>query len=617
MRTLLIASLAVLLGCVSAPSRHDLLIRNASVLDVETGEVSSGMTIAVDDGIITALGPLRGAEAERVIDAGGRLVTPGLIDTHVHLLLIYGDGGFGPEALTDQDRDLLGRRFLQHGVTTIADMGQPGGWLPRMIEWQNRPAPDAPALLVAAGSLGSELEWDRRPPQHHDILGSPGQARTVAESFADLGAERLKLYWKLEEPEARAIMDVVRERELLPYAHFGNRSLTIGDGLDLGVRHFEHVFTLPGSITDIWNQDEKIAARFGNPPEPETFDQSVAQWNFHLPYIMGDEELAADFGELLGRMASAGASLSTGLNMQVAAAGRSPVFSAFEPYPPRSSVALGYDEEQKAILDEAVDETLRAMKYIADSGVSLRIGTDAANGGEVMLSELTLLVEGGFSPEEAFRIATMNGAEALGIAGETGRVAPGFRADLVIFGENPLDDIANVFSEKTVLRGGAVYEPPRSFAEAFGDVLAEGDAAEIRAWFAEAQNDPAIGPVHPAETMALFHRHLDRGEAEKAALVAELAPRDLIDSEVDFGHVKERQMLVTGQRFLNGGNAEAGRSVFDLTARLFEGSATAHAASGLASLQLGDEEEARAALRRAREIAPDNPVAASLAGQLD
>lgn len=363
---------------------------------------------------------------------------------------------------------------------------------------------------------------------------------------------------------------------------------------------------------------EEIAAAYGGPPEARSLDEYTAQTNYHLPFILSDEALKSEFDALLDRMAEARASLSTTINIPAAAAGISPVFSAFEPYPVREGADIGYTDEQMTLLKEAAMQNLKALRYIADRGVDLRIGADAANGGEALLAELTLLVDAGFSPAEAFQIATVNGAQALGLAETIGRIEPGYRADLVMFDEDPFADIDNVFSEKTVIHAGRPYFEKASFAEAFSAVLdgAESDEA-VRQWFESARAGDDYGPVHPAEMARLVYALLAVGRADDAALVYELAPRHLrVDGEA-YSHLSERLVLTEGQTLINAGEPQKARAVFQFAARLFPASASAQAAIGWAEFQLDDEDAARAALGRALEIDPENGTAKALRTELE
>jgi N-acyl-D-aspartate/D-glutamate deacylase len=90
---------------------HDLVIRGGTVVD-GTGEPSRTADVAVDDGIITAVGDLKGAAAARTIDADGLLVTPGVVDVHTH----YDGQATWDPLLTPSS---------WHGVTTVV-MGNCG-----------------------------------------------------------------------------------------------------------------------------------------------------------------------------------------------------------------------------------------------------------------------------------------------------------------------------------------------------------------------------------------------------------------------------------------------------------------------------------------------------------
>ena len=72
--------------------------------------------------------------------------------------------------------------------------------------------------------------------------------------------------------------------------------------------------------------------------------------------------------------------------------------------------------------------------------------------------ELELLVEAGFSPVEAVRIATLNGATYLGLADRIGTIAPGKDADLFIVKGNPATNINDVENVVVVFKDGAGYD---------------------------------------------------------------------------------------------------------------------------------------------------------------
>jgi imidazolonepropionase-like amidohydrolase len=71
---------------------------------------------------------------------------------------------------------------------------------------------------------------------------------------------------------------------------------------------------------------------------------------------------------------------------------------------------------------------------------------------------LELLVEAGFTPVEAIRIASLNGAKYMGKESDIGSIAPGKAADIVVLGGNPADKIENVEKVEMVFKDGVGYD---------------------------------------------------------------------------------------------------------------------------------------------------------------
>jgi imidazolonepropionase-like amidohydrolase len=72
--------------------------------------------------------------------------------------------------------------------------------------------------------------------------------------------------------------------------------------------------------------------------------------------------------------------------------------------------------------------------------------------------ELEILVEAGIPPLEGIKIATKNGAQALGIEEDVGTIEPGKQADMMILSENPLDDISNTKKIEAVINNGQLID---------------------------------------------------------------------------------------------------------------------------------------------------------------
>ena len=103
------------------------------------------------------------------------------------------------------------------------------------------------------------------------------------------------------------------------------------------------------------------------------------------------------------------------------------------------------------------------LKALHDAGCKLLIGTDAYQffivHGFSVHEELQHFVDAGLSPFEAIQAGTTNAAEYLGAAGEVGKVAVGYEADLLLLHGNPLEEISNTKRIAGVMhRGRWFYE---------------------------------------------------------------------------------------------------------------------------------------------------------------
>jgi imidazolonepropionase-like amidohydrolase len=99
-------------------------------------------------------------------------------------------------------------------------------------------------------------------------------------------------------------------------------------------------------------------------------------------------------------------------------------------------------------------------KLLYDRGVLVTVGTDANNPwvapGPSFHRELELLVDAGIPALQVLKLATHNGAEALGLLDSVGTVALGKRADLVVLDANPITDIRNTRRIDLVVQNGRV-----------------------------------------------------------------------------------------------------------------------------------------------------------------
>jgi imidazolonepropionase-like amidohydrolase len=117
-----------------------------------------------------------------------------------------------------------------------------------------------------------------------------------------------------------------------------------------------------------------------------------------------------------------------------------------------------------------VQSNVAAMEH---AGVPILAGSDAPNAGlmqgRALHRELLNLVEAGLTPLQALKAATSRPAERLGLE-QRGRIAPGYRADLLLVRNSPLDDIRHTSEIEAIWKNGHRVEPASGETESRNDV---------------------------------------------------------------------------------------------------------------------------------------------------
>jgi imidazolonepropionase-like amidohydrolase len=162
------------------------VIRDASVLDTRTGRVVPHRTVVVHRGRITAVVPAGRAggagvpRAARVLEARGRLLTPGLVDVHGHSADVLADTvnetgntearrlSMAPDSITAY-RLRFARAYLPYGVTTVREAGGDDRYMALMRAWM-RPAPWAPDFYPSGGALVSPDPARPTPYAGHRVV---------------------------------------------------------------------------------------------------------------------------------------------------------------------------------------------------------------------------------------------------------------------------------------------------------------------------------------------------------------------------------------------------------------------------------------------------------------
>ncbi len=125
--------------------------------------------------------------------------------------------------------------------------------------------------------------------------------------------------------------------------------------------------------------------------------------------------------------------------------------------------------------DSLYNAMKRTTKALYDRGGLLTLGTDNPSTGEFIAGfsahrELHTLVLIGIPPAAALKIATINGARAMGVSDKLGTIEAGKLADVFVIGGNPLTNITNTRNVHLVIKSGTIYDPKALLAQAEGKI---------------------------------------------------------------------------------------------------------------------------------------------------
>lgn len=466
-----VAAIAVLgAAAACAPGGADLAVRDCAVLDVRTGAVTPHRTVFIRHGMITGVRDATAsvAGAARVVEADGRLLVPGFIDAHGHTEYVLGDsitagGGFlmrltmAPDSIAAYRARFAGA-YLPYGITTVRDVGSPEEDMPMLLAWM-APSPDAPDFHPVGGALVSEEEG-RTPSPHHAVVRDSADAVRKVREYHDLGIRHVKLYWRLREPELRAALAEAKALGMRATGHIDYQVVPLATAIDLGLTSFEHSYTFGvGAMTEdefvgAWGEARRrLGAR-----EDGLFYFGVMEYFNTLgpdhPKVMA----------LIDRVGAAHGMVVPTLHIFAQRFGLT-AFSTPSVGPFDRTDGLTEAQQARAVAGYRI--LAGYVRQMHERGIRLAVGSDWRDPGKACLSEMLLLHDLGLPMPEVIRIASLNGAEALGVEDSVGTVEPGKRANLVLLDPRVLEEPDRLFGDRLVIKDGRVWEgvtpqaPPR------------------------------------------------------------------------------------------------------------------------------------------------------------
>ncbi len=396
-----------------------VVFENLHLLTMEEDQLVSSQTVIISDGTIDWVGDAADADIPRNAEviSGDYYLMPGLAEMHAHI----------PSARQGEEYmyDVL-KMYLSQGITTIRGMLGEAAHL----ELRDRAANSeilSPRIITSGPSFNGNSAPD------------PQTAREMVLDQAEAGYDFLKLHPGLSLETFNAI---VKEAEMvrMPIAGHISYDVRLERTLEAGQSTIDHLDRYM----------EYLAGEAANREDP-----NIIYFGYDLtPHV--DRSEIPDVARKTAKTGVWNVPTNTLLDNVFNPANSIDVMQGWPgvEYMPERTVSswINYienireSEDYKAGQAEEFLEIRKLLtKALHDAGAGLLLGADAPQvfnpPGFSTHRELKLLVEAGMSPFEALKTGTVNVGEYFGLQEVHGKIAPGYRADLILLSTNPLESI--------------------------------------------------------------------------------------------------------------------------------------------------------------------------------
>ena len=428
--SLLVLLVLVGSGTATAQSGTCSAFVDVSVVPVDREHLLPHQTVLVRNGRIARIAPAPDLKLPHdcyIVDGRHRYLIPGLVDSHVHLPLSG-----------TADQLLVLQLLLANGITTGINM---------------QGSPEIVALRdhIERGKTVAPKIYTTGPFIQQPAFMTADQVRTEVVSQKKAGYDFVKIHGDLTQEAFDALFETARAQHLRVVGHVpSNLGIEAALGRQALIVHSEEFLysyfqfqrdlpTDPAEIDRMVGEISKKTAQSGTwvSPTLSVFRQIIFQ--------------AADIDAVLQRpeMRYMPRHLTTGVPVGA---------TNFGWYPPDNPYVKRWPPEKIPHLRAQYFVMQRLVRGLRDAGVPLLAGTDpfvpCVIPGFSMKDELEQLYEAGLTPYEVLQTATSNAARFLGTSEETGTVATGKIADLVLLDANPLVDVDNIFRQEGVMLRG-------------------------------------------------------------------------------------------------------------------------------------------------------------------
>ena len=433
-----------------------IALEHVRVIDGTGAPAKTDQTIVISGGKIAAIGNSGTvqipADANR-IDMNGSTAIPGMVGMHEHLFYPAGGGLYHDMPFS------FPKLYLAGGVTYLRTTGS----METYLDLELKKAIDAGKVPGPKMNItGPYLEGAGAPIQQLHQLSGPEETRKTVEYWIDEGVRSFKAYNYITRAELKAAIEVAHHRGIKVTGHLC--SIGFREAAALGIDDLEHGLTVdteffPGKQPDVC---------------PSANQAMVAASKLDV----NGPEIQTTIKELIAH--------------HVAITSTLPVFEQFvasRPNVPQKVLDSLSDDARKAYLanrERIAQNTNSAWpvmfpkemqfeRAFVKAGGLLLAGLDPTGIGGIVAGfgdqrEVELLVEAGFTPVEAIKIATLNGAQFIGEADHIGSLASGKQADIVIVHGDPSTKIEDIENVDLVFKDGVGYDSAKLVESAKGQV---------------------------------------------------------------------------------------------------------------------------------------------------
>ncbi|MBN2383160.1 amidohydrolase family protein [bacterium] len=421
-----------------------LILKNCTVFDGVHADLQQDRDIVIEAGSIIEIGNglATSSTAAKVVDCSNDYVIPGLWDCHAHLAHLVPEG----ESIA---RNTLAR-FLEHGVTSVRDVGGPLLDLQKMATRINTGEYVGPDMYYAGPMLEKgPLTWaqfNETMPGFTVAVDDAAQAEQIVRQIKQRGGALVKVFNKFDRDVLECLLEQARACFLpvtldpgAPFFH----DVPMDLGLALGIRCFEHAKSPWPCVfkNEFQGEYDRLLSSGHDPAARMSFVERV--------FPLGTDSIDLEKLDcLLETCREAGAFICPTLNIMLD-----------NSFPAEREMTEEEHRARQRALAIIAKVCIFFIKAMAKKGIKLLVGQDGATP-ENTWAEMFTLEAQGLAPLEIIRGASLYPAQWLGCADRVGSIQPGQKADVLILRENPLTDLKNIRSIHTVIKNGRITKEP-------------------------------------------------------------------------------------------------------------------------------------------------------------